>query len=124
MMIRTLRIFLLALVVDASALFVGVLVWRWWRGIPGAEGQLACTLILVSFVIVIRFVGEHGAWLLLPPVLGIVWLCAAPAAPVFLLVCALARTRECVRLLLARRGSRNSAKATRFEPVVAGGKGR
>ena len=124
MMIRTLRIFLLALVVDASALFVGVLVWRWWRGIPNAEGQLACTLILVSFVIVIRLVGEHGAWLLLPPVLGIVWLCAVPAAPVFLLVCALARTRECVRLLHARRGSRNSAKATRFEPVVAGGKGR
>lgn len=124
MMIRTLRIFLLALVVDASALLVGVLVWRWWRGIPGAEGQLACTLILVSFLIVIRFVGEHGAWLLLPPVLGIVWLCAVPAAPVFLLVCALARTRECVRLLHARRGSRNSAKATRFEPVVAGGKGR
>jgi len=123
-MIRTLRIFLLALVVDACALFVGVLVWRWWRGIPGAEGQLACTLILVSFVIVIRFVGEHGAWLLLPPVLGIVWLYAVPAAPVFLLVCALARTRECVRLLHARRGSRDSAKATRFEPVVAGGNGR
>jgi len=124
MMIRTLRIFLLALVVDASALFVGVLVWRWWRGIPNAEGQLACTLILVSFVIVIRLVGEHGAWLLLPPVLGIVWLFVVPAAPVFLLVGALARTRECIRLLHARRGSRTSAKATRFEPVVAGGKGR
>jgi len=124
MMIRTLRIFLLALVVDACALFVGVLVWRWWRGIPGADGQLGCTLILVSFVIVIRLVGEHGAWLLLPPVLGIAWLCAVPAAPVFLLVCALARTRDCVRLFHARRGTRNSAKAMRFEPVVAGGKGR
>jgi hypothetical protein len=123
MMIRTPRIFLSALVVDACALFVGVLVLRWWRGIPGAEGQLACTLILVSFVIVIRLVGEHGAWLLLPPVLGIVWLCAVPASPVFLLVGALGRTRECVRLLHARRGTRNSARATRFEPVVAGDKG-
>jgi hypothetical protein len=124
MMNKTLRIFLSALVVDACVLFVGVLVWRWWRGIPGAEGQLGCTLILVSFVIVMRLVGEHGAWLLLPPVLGFVWLGAVPAAPVFLLVCALARTRECVRLLHARRGTRNSVKATWFEQVAAGGKGR
>jgi hypothetical protein len=122
MMIRKLRIFLSALVVDACALFVGVLVWRWWRGIPGAEGQLGCTLILVSFLIVIRLVGEHGAWLLLPPVLGIAWLCAVPTAPVFLLMTALARTGDCIRVMRVRGSMPVNTEGARFEQVTAGGR--
>jgi len=102
MRIRTLRIFLSALVIDVPAVFLGVLLWRWWRGIPGAEGQLGCTLILVSFFIVVALVREHGAWLLIPPVLGIVWLCSAAAAPAALLIVALRRTGDCARVVLRK----------------------
>ena len=99
MKIKTFSLFFWTAAVDLYALFVGILAWRWWHHYRGAEAQFTSAIILMSFYVVFRLFRERGAWLLIPPVLGLTWLCSVAAAPFCLWILALIKTTQCLQVV-------------------------
>ncbi|MGF6971670.1 DNA-binding transcriptional LysR family regulator [Paraburkholderia sp. JPY465] len=69
------------LVLDGYAVTAGVAASQWWHHQTGAGAQFAALLVPMSFYLVARLVRESGGWVLLPPVLVLMWLGAVAASP-------------------------------------------
>ncbi|OTP78487.1 hypothetical protein [Caballeronia sordidicola] len=100
MKIKTISLFFGTAAIDAYALFVGILAWRWWHHYRGAQAQFTSAIILMSFYVVFRLIRERGPWLLIPPVLGLTWLCSVAAAPFCLWILSFIKTWQCLQAVI------------------------
>jgi hypothetical protein len=95
------RMLAAALMLDGYAITAAVAASQWWHHQPGAGGQFASLMVPMSFYLVARLVRESGGWVLLPPVLALMWLGAVAASPFCLLGLAVHNTwraRRCMRV--------------------------
>jgi hypothetical protein len=86
------RMLAAALVLDGYAVTAGVAASQWWHHQPGAGAQFAALMVPMSFYLMARLVRESGGWVLLPPVLALMWLGAVAASPFCLLGLAVRNT--------------------------------
>lgn len=104
---------LVAVLIDAFAAFVGVLIWRWLHHMRGAEIELFCLLAIVAMLIVGELAAQLGAWVFLPPVMFAAWLCGVLVSPLVVVGVAIQRTLEFVRIWRAWRLRRSNPFACR-----------
>jgi hypothetical protein len=86
------RMLAAALVLDGYAVTAAMAASQWWNHQPGAGVQFAALMVPMSFYLVARLVRESGGWVLLPPVLALMWLGAVAASPFCLLGLAVRNT--------------------------------
>jgi hypothetical protein len=99
------RMLAAALVLDGYAVTAGVAASQWWHHQPGAGAQFAALMVPMSFYLMARLVRESGGWVLLPPVLALMWLGAVAASPFCLLGLAVRNTWSAWRTM---RGGRSA----------------
>ncbi|TDY15681.1 hypothetical protein B0G81_8774 [Paraburkholderia sp. BL6665CI2N2] len=86
------RLLAAALVLDGYAVTAAVAASQWWRHLPGAGVQFAALMVPMSFYLMARLMRESGVWILLPPVVALMWLAAVAASPLCLLGLAVRNT--------------------------------
>jgi hypothetical protein len=86
------RMLAATLMLDGYAVTAGVAASQWWHQQPGAGVQFAALMVPMSFYLMARLVRESGGWVLLPPVLALMWLGAVAASPFCLLGLAVRNT--------------------------------
>lgn len=99
------RMLAAALVLDVYAVTAGVAASQWWHHQPGAGAQFASLMVPMSFYLVARLVRESGGWVLLPPVLALMWLGAVAASPFCLLGLAVRNTWSAWRYMKGGRSA-------------------
>ncbi|MEC5409590.1 hypothetical protein VOM14_29075 [Paraburkholderia sp. MPAMCS5] len=97
------RMLAAALVLDVYAVTACVAALQWWHHQPGAGVQFAALMVPMSFYLVARLVRESGGWILLPPVLALMWLGAVAASPFCLLGLAVRNTWSAWRTMRVER---------------------
>ncbi|RZF25854.1 hypothetical protein EVC45_31060 [Paraburkholderia sp. UYCP14C] len=97
------RMLAVALMLDGYAVTAAVAASQWWHHQPGGGGQFAALMVPMSFYLMTRLVRESGVWVLLPPVLALMWLGALAASPFCLLGLAVRNTCSAWRYMRAGR---------------------
>jgi hypothetical protein len=98
------------LFVDAYAIFSAAVAWYCWHHDHAIGLQFWSLMILLSFYVTARMIGECPV-LILPPLLCLAWLVAVGVSPLYLLLSAIRATWHC-----ARAWRRPAVRSTTVQP--------